>query len=335
TSLASFTEADLSPRAFFESRVSTLAEGAELFGDAEVIDYRGDGKLFHSVQEYSYGCERVWGPGWALCGDAAGFVDAILSIGVFIACNHAQFLAYALRSVLDGDCDEELALGSYATTARENLEAFRSVAHMLYAFIPAGSAWWEGCAAALRRSNLVPTEADAGAFAAFFTGFATRSGMYDDALGSFGGDFVLEMGHQLSGAEQLFAPSAYAEHARQARKLVSGDPRLRVRGSVRAVPFALPRNGSGAVFPVTRLEVEVPGDADSRVPGVSRRLFVPGGLARAAELMDGTRTLREVAAALAEGGVDAPAEDLRREVTKLAYRLAGMGALEQAPAERR
>ena len=35
----------------------------------------------------------------------------------------------------------------------------------------------------------------------------------DTGANTVGGDFVLEMGHQLSGAEQLFAPSAYAEHA--------------------------------------------------------------------------------------------------------------------------
>jgi halogenation protein CepH len=328
TSLAAFSEAALEPRAFFESRAATLGEGAELFAHAELVDYRQDGRMFHSVQEFGYGCEKLWGPGWVLCGDSSGFVDAILSIGVFVASNHAQFLAYALRSVMDGQCDEELALRSYATTARENLDAFRSVAHMLYAFNPAGSVWWEGCASALRASNLVPTEADAGAFAAFFTGFAARSGLYDDALGSFGGDFVLEMGRQLSGAEQLFAPEAYAGHAMDARRLVSGNPRLRLRATVSAQPFALPRNGTGALWPVTRLAVSVPGDLTKNVPAISRRMYVPEALSAVPALLDGSRTLRDVAQALDAGALGVSAEDLRREVVKVAYRLAVMGALE-------
>ena len=43
-----------------------------LFAEAELVDYRNDGRMVHSVREYSYSCEQISGPGWAAVGDAGG-----------------------------------------------------------------------------------------------------------------------------------------------------------------------------------------------------------------------------------------------------------------------
>jgi hypothetical protein len=183
TSVAAFRAAGIvDPRQYHDAMLRSLPEFDPLFGDAELVDYRVDGRMIHTVREYSYSCKELWGPGWAAVGDASGFVDAILSIGCFVAQNHGQFLAYALASVLDGQCDEALAFESYATTAQENLRAFRAVAHIFYAFNPDMTAWWRECSERLRSSDLVPEDSDRTSFAAFFTGFAARTSLYEDAL---------------------------------------------------------------------------------------------------------------------------------------------------------
>src|SRR4029079_9734838 len=108
----------------------------------------------------------------------------ILSIGCYVAQTHAQFLACALRSILDGEVDEETALGCYAKTVRDNLSAFRAVAHMFYRFNTSMSEWWQACSAQLRKSTVVPEEGDKQSFLAFFTGFSARSAIYEEAVNS-------------------------------------------------------------------------------------------------------------------------------------------------------
>jgi len=316
------------PEAFYHEKVRSLPEGQGIFDDATPVDYKGAGKLVNVVQELSYTCDRTWGPGWALCGDAAGFVDVILSTGVYLAAHHAQFLGYALRSVLDGLVDEEVALESYGTTVQENLSAYRSVAHMLYAFNPIGSEWWAHCADVLRRGAWVPDGDDPRAFGAFFTGFATREGLYDDALQSFGGDFMLEMGRRLGASEALFSREHYEAQWQQARRMVTGNPRLRIQGQVSARTFGLPRHGTGRLWPVIRFDFS--SDEVGAGVGFSRRLHAPLLLADAPVLMDGTRRLSEIARVISEplAGVVDPA-GIAREVAKLAYRFAMMGVLER------
>lgn len=332
TSLRSFQQEKarrggrLDPKEYYFEVLRELPEHDVLFGGAEVLDYRQDGRIVHTVQEFSYTTEPTWGPGWALSGDAAGFVDAILSIGCFVAQAHAQFLAYALGSVLDGDCDETLAMDAYATTVSENLESFRSITHMFYAFNRTRSDWWRESSDLLRRSALVPDGAERESFLAFVNGFTARHSLYEEALNSFGGLFLLGLGQSLFGGEEVFDEHAAESEVRRARRLVQGDPRLAVTVPFSTRAFALPHTGTGRLRPVTRLDL-----AGDDAPGrsIGRRLYLPAALAAVPGLLDGRTTLSEVARRVAaETGV--PFDDARREVQKLAYRLARMGVVEAA-----
>lgn len=301
--------------AYLREALRQIPEHDALFGDARLVDYRGDGRLVHSVQEYSYQCERLHGPGWALCGDAAGFVDAILSIGCFVAQHHAQFLACALASVLDG-VDEGLALESYALSARENLAAFRAVAHMFYAFNDSATEFWASCSEQLRASTLVPTDRDREAALAFFSGFSARSALYEQAVSALGGTFLQDVGAQLFGDEALFRDDVVGEEAARARELVRADAKLALREGVARRRFLLPWVEIGRLAPVERVEL-----------GDRRHLYLPEALAGALPRFDGTRTVSEIGAALAEGAVEP--REARAEAMKLAYRLLCMGALEE------
>ncbi len=318
-------------QAFYEARLRELPEFETLFAEATLCDHRDEGKLVHTVAEYSYTCTRLHGPGWALCGDAGGFVDAILSVGCFLGQTHAQFLAYALCSVLDDDCDEDLALSSYATVVGENLSAFRHVAYLFYAFNPSVHMWWSQCAAELRASTVVPDGDDRDAFVAFFTGFSARSALYEDAVSAFGGRFLLDVGEQLFGDAGRFAGRSIREGVDSARKFVRRNPVLRLRDDVSSRPFALPRTGSGRLAPVARLDLGEPG---ARVGGLptAKRLYLPQALADLPERMDGRLSLRELAQDLAARTLGLSADAAFREVCKVGYRLHCMGAVEEAEA---
>ena len=309
--------------AHYESILKSLREYERLFADSELVDYRGDGKRVHAIQEYSYQCEQIWGPGWVTCGNAAGFVDAILSIGVYMAQTHAQFLACALRSVLDAEADEADALECYATTVRENLAAFRAVAHMFYAYNASMSDWWRTCSEQLRASTLVPD--DRNAFLAFFTGFSARSAIYEEAVNAFGGSFLFDVGRAIFD-DRTFASDAVSQEVERARDLVRRDPALRLVAQVQPRNFWLPDVRNGRLASVTRIDVALEGPC----PPLARRLYLPPSLAQALPLFDGSRTLGQIATTLAaDGPVERRAVWLS-ELCKLAYRLTCMGAVVEA-----
>ncbi len=333
TSVESYRAAEIKDhRAYYCQVLRELPEYAELFSEAQLFDYRGDGKIVHTVQEYSYSCDRIFGPGWVLCGDASGFVDAILSIGVFVAQNHAQFLACALATLLDAQpgshIDEQLALDSYAVSARENLGAFRAVAHMFYAYNDSFSDWWRGCSEQLRTSTSVPLASDREAFLAFFTGFSARSALYDQALNALGGSFLLDVSHQLFGSEELFSDGQIGAEAKRARQLIASDPYLRLNGEHTLRPFALPQTSAGRLGLLVRLDIQLADDATGLAGSIARRLYLPDALAVVPALMDGTRTLTQIAQAMLDRGLMPELGSCRHEVMKLAYRFACMGVVE-------
>jgi flavin-dependent dehydrogenase len=309
----------LDPETIYREAIKELPEHETLFGAAEMFDHRGDGRLVHTIQEFSFNARPIWQPGWALCGDAAGFVDAILSVGCFVAQTHAQFLAYALASVLDG-ADEEMALDSYARTVTENLDAFRSITHMFYAYNATRSDWWRDCSSLLKQSALVPDASDRQAFVAFVSGLGARHALYEEAINSFGGMFLVGLGDALFGTDSLFDEATAEDEARAARSIIGRDPVLAVVGDLHVERFALPHTGTGRLRPVARVSQPVPSESLA----IAHRLVAPAAMARVVPLFDGERTLSAIARETAQG--ESP-EVWRREVYKLAYRLLRMGAL--------
>ena len=61
-------------------------------------------------QDYSYLADRLTGPGYYLIGDAACFIDPLLSTGVHLATHSAMLAAASVASSLRGDCNEEEAM---------------------------------------------------------------------------------------------------------------------------------------------------------------------------------------------------------------------------------
>ncbi|MFI2765054.1 NAD(P)/FAD-dependent oxidoreductase [Streptomyces echinatus] len=63
--------------------------------------------------DYSYVSETFSGPGWFLAGDAACFLDPLLSTGVHLAMYSGLLAAASINSMLVGDVDEEAARAFY------------------------------------------------------------------------------------------------------------------------------------------------------------------------------------------------------------------------------
>src|SRR5262249_12628639 len=69
-------------------------------------------------QDYSYMAESLTGPGDALGGDAACFIDPLLSTGVHLATHAAVLAAAGLASVFRGEVSEEEFLSFYEHSYR-------------------------------------------------------------------------------------------------------------------------------------------------------------------------------------------------------------------------
>lgn len=68
--------------------------------------------------DYSYTASEFHGPGYMLCGDAACFLDPLLSSGIHLAMFSALLATAAITSVLDGEVDESTALSYFGACYR-------------------------------------------------------------------------------------------------------------------------------------------------------------------------------------------------------------------------
>ncbi len=77
-----------------------------------IADLVRPGKLVSNIkteQDYSYMATSLTGPGYYMIGDAACFIDPLLSTGVHLATHSAMLCAASLASVLRGEIEEQEA----------------------------------------------------------------------------------------------------------------------------------------------------------------------------------------------------------------------------------
>jgi flavin-dependent dehydrogenase len=114
----------------------------------------GNARRVTSVATYSNYqliSERGHGRGWVMAGDAFGFIDPMLSPGVFLALRSAELLADALtpwlrRRTVPSPTEVDAALTSYSNRQREMLSAWFELVAYLYdgrlgALMQAGQLW--------------------------------------------------------------------------------------------------------------------------------------------------------------------------------------------------
>lgn len=78
-----------------------------------IADLVKPGKLISKIateQDFSYMADSVTGPGYFLIGDAASFIDPLLSTGVHLATHSSLLCAASIASILRGEVTEEQAM---------------------------------------------------------------------------------------------------------------------------------------------------------------------------------------------------------------------------------
>ncbi|WP_062991035.1 MULTISPECIES: NAD(P)/FAD-dependent oxidoreductase [Nocardia] len=100
--------------------MSALLEGA-----TQVAEVKAE-------QDYSYVSDRFSGPGYALVGDSAAFLDPLLSTGVHLATYGGLVAAAAIATALRGEMSETDAMAFYEHTARRAYSRFLVLVSRMY-----------------------------------------------------------------------------------------------------------------------------------------------------------------------------------------------------------
>jgi flavin-dependent dehydrogenase len=83
-------------------------------------------------QDYSYIAESVTGPGYFLVGDAACFIDPLLSTGVHLATHSAMLCAAGIASTLRGEVTEQQAMTFFEQSYRQTYLRLMAIVSGMY-----------------------------------------------------------------------------------------------------------------------------------------------------------------------------------------------------------
>jgi len=135
-------------------------------------DILPQGQRVGVTQDWSSWAESAAGPGWAAAGDAAVFVDPILSSGVTLALQSGHRAAYTWLSVRRRpELDSRQLWQAYADYLRGEAFSFLQLARFFYANNRSAESWWWEAQRLLHargRLELAPRQAFTLATAGFF-----------------------------------------------------------------------------------------------------------------------------------------------------------------------
>jgi flavin-dependent dehydrogenase len=115
-------------QAFYDEALSQAPYVNELIGPrAERING------MHMVRDWAYSCDDTAGPGYYLAGDAAAFLDPLLSTGVSLAMLAGYSASVCINTVLADPSMEAAAATFYSNNYRQMYEVTRDFLHYFYA----------------------------------------------------------------------------------------------------------------------------------------------------------------------------------------------------------
>jgi flavin-dependent dehydrogenase len=133
---------------------------------------------FRSTRDWSYTCRRFHGPGWASVGDAAAFIDPLLSTGVTLAVRGGHGLAAAVDAALRDPAAEESLLSRYEQDYRALLDTLLEFVRYFYNRDRAREDYWDKAQQTIDPQRAHPPRTD---FAALLSGL---TGLVDIFNGS-------------------------------------------------------------------------------------------------------------------------------------------------------
>lgn len=120
------TATGMAPEELFESRLAASVNCRErVAGATRVSGYR-------TARDWSYTCSAFHGPGFLLVGDAAAFVDPLLSTGVALAVRAARIAADAIDHAIGTPADTGAAMRAYEDNCRVYLDTILEFVRYFY-----------------------------------------------------------------------------------------------------------------------------------------------------------------------------------------------------------
>lgn len=292
TTHASFLERqNRDPQSFYLGALATSPEVSHILRDATLVEYEpGDPKV-RVISDFSYLSRSIVQPGLVRVGDAAGFVDPILSVGCFLGMTGGRHLAYALNTLLDPDntLPEGQVLDAYAAQVQDTINAFRQFTYFWYRFNERSGAWWAEARRLVSHAGLPSRATDKQYFCLFATGFAARRSVFREPTAVFDEPFFHDAFRRLVDPEG----AGETETVR-----LTGAEVVRLCGAPLLSDGAVPVDGKGKVMAALRVEFEPDGSTED--DRLVRRLLVPLSMRPLFGLVDGQRTVEQLGDALAD-----------------------------------
>ncbi|RDI60289.1 flavin-dependent monooxygenase QhpG [Nocardia pseudobrasiliensis] len=112
--------------AYYHDVIRRSPAMSEMLAGAEQVD------TVRAEQDYSYVSDRFCGPGYAIVGDSACFLDPLLSTGVHLATYGALVASASISTALRGEMSEPEALAFFDYTYRRAYSRFLVLVSRLY-----------------------------------------------------------------------------------------------------------------------------------------------------------------------------------------------------------
>lgn len=339
-------------RDYFFDALGRCAEINPLLRDAVLmtdVDPQSPGKDFFATGDWSYQNERACGEGWLAAGDAAFFLDPLLSSGVMMAHLSGHRAAYTWLSARREPDEGIRALlwTDYDRFCKEVSGAFMALVRFWYRHDPNARAWWSEA----RRAHAGRSPVDLDDKTAFVAVAAGLTYYFERAYTSQSllfGSSGAEHSWQWEGTKLelknwtrqilaivetgfLKAEPARDEKVRRAQAEVARQeipdswiPRL-VMKIEEQVAF-LPASADGRLLPARRIRVVKTKGLDAGDDAANPRRILPRSYALALALVDGRRSVGAIKRELSRRSA-LPRDILDGQVFRLLKDLAVLGAL--------
>ena len=313
-------------RALFLRELRACEELWPLVEHAEMLDgFDGAEGDFQTHKDWSYLTREAAGPGWLAVGDAAVFVDPILSSGVTLAQLSAHRAAYTLATWWsDADSSvRDLLWDDYSRFCRESAEQYFVLALFWYGNDPHAESWWAK-AAKLQRAWLPVPLTDKGAFVTVSAGLT----QYYDRLFSLEALFDEATNEP---EEFPFFMSVFPKEGKAGSGAPSAGDVLRLTCPFETEYVFLPEPGKARLRPAKRARFLRETGTEELADAFNPRKIVTRHHLSLLEALDGRRTFAEALEILARAGV--PKWWLEGPAWRFALDLRIQGVLEPAAAQ--
>jgi flavin-dependent dehydrogenase len=340
-------------RKYYFDALKRCKEIAPLLKDAELmtdVDPHEKGKDFYTTGDWSYENERACGDGWLAAGDAAFFLDPLLSSGVMMAHLSGHRAAYTwLSARKEKDLEVKgLLWKDYDRFCKEVAGAFKALVRFWYRHDPNARAWWSEARKAHGKRSPVDLD-DKTAFVAVAAGLTYYFERAYTSQSLLFGSSGAEHSWQWEGTKlelknwtrQILAivetgflkaePTRDAKIRRAekevARREIPNSWIPRRAKEIEEQTAFLPMSADGRLHPATRYRVVAREGLDDGDDAANPRRILPRSFALALSLVDGKRNVGEIKKELSFLSA-LPGDVLEGQAFRLLKDLAVLGALE-------